>query len=231
MVHLTGPELYAIELKGESHYQTALRSICSRDREKIVIATLVYEDDNPHDDKAIRVDVKGKTVGYLSRENARQYRERLAEAGYPGYTATCFAEIGKGKPGYGVRLDLPTGKETEDRWRVIEELKEQLAWTPEQRGERARKHRERWRLTPEKHEKLVQVSQELEQLQRTGQDEKRVRELRAEIASLYTSVHTERLWACDACDLSFVVKGTRLRCPQCHRRMSAGETDEIIITL
>lgn len=39
-------------------------------------AYLIPEDDNPHDPKAVRVEVDGHKVGYLSRTNARRFRKR-----------------------------------------------------------------------------------------------------------------------------------------------------------
>lgn len=104
---------------GELTYQSALSAICGGRTEaghrKIVVATLVHEDDNPHDNQAIRVDVGATTVGYLSRANARRYRKKLREAGHPGITATCSAMIvggwergGGDKGDFGVKLDLPT---------------------------------------------------------------------------------------------------------------------------
>ena len=77
-------------------------------------AQLVLENDNPHDSMAVRVDIQGQTVGYLSREHARQYRRQLERAGYPSTDAYCNARIrggwdrGEGDQGqYGVFLDLP----------------------------------------------------------------------------------------------------------------------------
>ena len=43
-------------------------------------AVLVLDDDNPYDNKAVRVEIDGYLVGHLSRENARQYRKKLKEA-------------------------------------------------------------------------------------------------------------------------------------------------------
>lgn len=122
---LPGPITFSIDIVGELKYQSALESICGwrtdESQEKIVEAVLVYEDDNPYDNMAIRVDIQGQTVGYLSRENARQYRKRLEEAGYHGITATCVAKIvggwdrGSGDKGYfGVKLDLPTADQDPD---------------------------------------------------------------------------------------------------------------------
>jgi HIRAN domain-containing protein len=119
--NLPGPGTFSTDIVGESHYQSALESICGgctdQGHEKIVEAVLVHEDDNPYDNKAIRVDIQGNTVGYLSRENARQYRKRLENAGHKEMTATCSAMVvggwdrGNGDKGhFGVRLDLPNHK-------------------------------------------------------------------------------------------------------------------------
>ncbi len=119
MAYLPGPGTYFLDVVGESKYQTELENICggySEDGyEKLVQATLIHEDNNPYDNKAIAVYIEGEPVGYLSRENARQYREKLRNAGYPGMAATCSAMIvggwdrGDGDKGcFGVKLDLPT---------------------------------------------------------------------------------------------------------------------------
>ncbi len=119
IANLPGPGTYSLDVVGESNYQTALESICggrsTRSQEKIVEATLIHEDDNPYDNQAISVSIQGKTVGYLSRKDARKYRKQLKQAGYPGITAKCSAMIvggwdkGGGDRGhFGVRLDLPT---------------------------------------------------------------------------------------------------------------------------
>ncbi len=116
---IKGPQTYSFDIVGESHYQQALESICGgrtdESREKRVTATLTYEDDNPHDNNAIRVDIDGEIVGYLNRELARNYRKMMKEAGHPGLKSKCGAMIvggwdrGDGDTGYfGVKLDLPT---------------------------------------------------------------------------------------------------------------------------
>jgi len=91
---LPGPKTFSIGVVGESHYQSAVESICGgrtdQGHEKIVEAVLLHEDNNPYDSKAIRVDIQGNTVGYLSRENARQYRKRLEKAGHKGMTANAL---------------------------------------------------------------------------------------------------------------------------------------------
>ncbi len=110
--------MFEAPIVGESHYQGTLERICggrTRDgAEKHVEATLILEDTNPHDPMAVRIDVQDKTVGYLSREDARSYRQRLEEAGHPNLIGVCAAVIrggwdrGHGDKGhFGVWLDLP----------------------------------------------------------------------------------------------------------------------------
>jgi hypothetical protein len=119
IVDFSGPGTYRLDIVGESNYQSALEKICGgstyEGQELIIEAVLVPEDDNPYDKNAIRVDMSGKTVGYLSREKARQYRKKLEQAGYSVITAKCSAMIiggwdrGRGDKGhFGVKLDLQT---------------------------------------------------------------------------------------------------------------------------
>lgn len=119
VIDLSGPGTFSLPVVGESHYQEALESICGKRKEdgeeKIVKALLILEDSNPHDKNAVRIEINGKTVGYLSREYARQYRKELKKAGRPRVTTSCEAEIrggwerdgGKDRGHYGVWLDLP----------------------------------------------------------------------------------------------------------------------------
>jgi hypothetical protein len=111
------PGHYGVEVVGESNYQGALEAICggrSPDGvEKYVKANLVLEDSNPYDENAVRVDIDGSTVGYLSRHAARTYRERLKANDVTSKSAQCSAVIRGGwdrgrndKGHFGVRLDL-----------------------------------------------------------------------------------------------------------------------------
>lgn len=115
-----GPGTYSVDVVGESHYQEALEDICGGRNDEgqrfETEAFLVHEDDNPYDDKAVRIAIEGETVGYLDRKTARDYRKDLAKIGYAGAPATCSARIvggwdrGDGDRGhFGVKLDLPTG--------------------------------------------------------------------------------------------------------------------------
>ncbi len=114
-----GPGTYSVDVVGESHYQEALESICGGRTENSqrlqVEAFLVPENDNPHDSNAVRIYIRDQTVGYLDRETARSFRERMVEIGLTGVATKCSAIIvggwdrGGGDRGYfGVKLDLPT---------------------------------------------------------------------------------------------------------------------------
>ena len=67
-IHVDGYGGYNLEVVGESNYQKHLKRICGgyskEGHRKKVTAELHYEDDNPYDKKAIRVDIANGTVGY-----------------------------------------------------------------------------------------------------------------------------------------------------------------------
>lgn len=110
---------YEQEIVGESRYQAALDRIAGgkieEGHELEVTAELILDDGNPHDDKAVRVDIDGATVGYLSRRDARSYRRRLQAHKAPRKVILeCPAIIvggwrraGGDEGHYGVRLDMP----------------------------------------------------------------------------------------------------------------------------
>lgn len=85
--------------------------------DEFVEAVLIPEDANPNDQNAVRIDIGSVTVGYLTRDFAVQYRQRLTEAGYPRLIGSCRAHIrggwdraGHGRGYFGVWLDLPYDK-------------------------------------------------------------------------------------------------------------------------
>ena len=115
---LPGPGAYEFDIVGESNYQQALESICGGRTEDgarhLAEALLILEDSNPHDNLAVRVDIEGKVVGYLSRKDARSYRKQLQQLGHAGLTLSCNAMIVGGWQrsksdigNFGVKLDLP----------------------------------------------------------------------------------------------------------------------------
>lgn len=116
-LHISTDGSYSFNIVGESYHQPELRRICGRKTpegyRKQVVATLTLEDDNPHDDRAVRVDIEGKTVGHLSREGARSIRQQLRNDGRAEKQLTTDAIIvggwdrGGGDEGdFGVKLDL-----------------------------------------------------------------------------------------------------------------------------
>jgi len=115
---VTGPGAFAVDVVGVSRRQDALADIVERHgrsgRTVTIDALLVLEDSNPHDANAVRTEIDGELVGYLSRDNARRYRADLAAAGTPTATVRCKARIVGGfetasgeRAHFGVRLDLP----------------------------------------------------------------------------------------------------------------------------
>jgi hypothetical protein len=116
--HLPGPGTYEFDIVGESKYQHALETICGGrtedSAEHITEAVLYLEDSNPHDKLAVRVDIDGQTVGYLSRKDARYYRQQLKQLGHERIVCRCDAMVVGGwrrsrtdQGHFGVKLDLP----------------------------------------------------------------------------------------------------------------------------
>lgn len=115
---IEGPGRFDFDIVGESNYQPALKRIAGPKTEDSkrhpCVATLVLEDENPHDSMAVRVDIDGETVGYMDRRMARQYRKELTRQGIKGHRLRAQALIvggwkrgGDDQGHYGVKLDLP----------------------------------------------------------------------------------------------------------------------------
>ena len=118
VVTLMGMGNFEIRILGEAYYQTALEALCGprvpRGVSRFETAWLLLEDINPHNRNAVRVEIRRKTVGYLSREAAIRYREHLRAQGRPNANGQCQAVIRGGwessdgrKGDYLVWLDLP----------------------------------------------------------------------------------------------------------------------------
>jgi hypothetical protein len=115
-VYLEGDGRFRMPVVGESFCEGAFLEICGPRRPEgydvIVAAALIPENDNRHDPKAVRIEIEGKKVGYLSRSMARRYRMRFARR-----TVYCKARIvggwdrGANDTGnFGVRLDITGGQ-------------------------------------------------------------------------------------------------------------------------
>jgi hypothetical protein len=110
-LHVKCGGTFAVDVVGESFYQDALEAIAGRRTEHgwnlPARAVLVCENTNPHDPKAVRVEISDQLVGYLSRDRARKHRQRYGQR-----TVHCAALIvgGWDRDGatghFGVKLDL-----------------------------------------------------------------------------------------------------------------------------
>lgn len=101
---------YSLTVVGTSFRQVELEAVCGprtpRGYEKAVNAVVSCEAGNRYDPKAVRIEIAGRHVGYLSRDNARAFRLR-----YGGNSVECAAKIiggwnAIGGGSFGVRLDL-----------------------------------------------------------------------------------------------------------------------------
>lgn len=108
---------FDLEVVGESNYQNSLRKISNDATETRLLPTytaiLFPENNNKFDKMAVRVDINGMTVGHLSREDARDYRELLKRKGIAGKITSCDASLTGGfikddgtRASYGVCLDI-----------------------------------------------------------------------------------------------------------------------------
>ena len=87
---------YAFPIVGESFYQDSLGQIAAAfadGEERECMATLILENSNPHDDKAVAVYLGRHKVGHLSRDDARSFRRRLTRSGMGGDTTCVMAKI------------------------------------------------------------------------------------------------------------------------------------------
>lgn len=109
-VVLEGDDL--VRVVGTSHYQDALLELTGREGDEEVrldkVATFVPEPENPHDPNAIAVQIDGRLVGYLSRDENRRWLDVVWDQ-----SVGCEAMIAgrRGTTGLGVFLRLPTPTE------------------------------------------------------------------------------------------------------------------------
>lgn len=106
-----------IDVVGESNYQKNLEQIVGeRNPKGIKIKTKAVvwlEDDNDYDKKAVCIDIDGKTVGYLSRDDAREFRKFITSNKVSGdeWLVDALIRGGGNRAGewlsYGVKIDLP----------------------------------------------------------------------------------------------------------------------------
>ncbi|MBU1361473.1 MAG: HIRAN domain-containing protein [Gammaproteobacteria bacterium] len=117
---IRGDGTYSFEVVGESNYQKAFHKLFGEPGEGggavRVEADLVLENDNKHDSNAVRVDIRGLTVGYLPRQMAKNFRKAIKRDKHTKWsTFKAGAEVrggwdrgGGDRGNYGVWLDLPS---------------------------------------------------------------------------------------------------------------------------
>lgn len=108
---INGDGGFDFDIVGEASYQQALESIAGRSDESAehyCTATLSPEPSNQYDSNAIRVDINGKTVGYIARgvtaEFHRVLRGRSAQAN--AIIVGGWSRGSRGSGHFGVKLDI-----------------------------------------------------------------------------------------------------------------------------
>ncbi|AVL53804.1 hypothetical protein CEP88_15135 [Roseobacter denitrificans] len=107
---------YQFDIVGEASYQIELEAIAGKKTKESkqfrCHAAMVIEDNNRHDPEAVRVVIDSKTVGYLSRADARHFRKWFAEQDLGLLGVAVSAEIVGGwkdhesEGHFGVKLDF-----------------------------------------------------------------------------------------------------------------------------
>lgn len=106
-IRLASNGLYLTQIVGTSHYQDNLNKIYGAHIDDGIdyktTARLIYDNKNPYDKKAVKIEIDGLIVGHLDKEAARYYRTRMTVNGQDGMVVSCPARILSGC----VTLDLP----------------------------------------------------------------------------------------------------------------------------
>jgi len=110
---------YPVKVSGESHHRDEIEAIFGAAfedgvNEEGLPARLILEDNNKYDPNAVRVEVEGRHVGYLSRSDAQTYRDGLLQLNLVEVIGQCTAKIRGGYlkkntdewAEYGVTLDI-----------------------------------------------------------------------------------------------------------------------------
>lgn len=102
---------YTFDIVGEASYQDALDHLAGGKTDAGVHvqkwASLVMEKNNPFDPNAVRVDIDGQTVGYLSRAHAVRFRKTINRSNCvcPALITGGWTRAGS-KGNYGVKLNF-----------------------------------------------------------------------------------------------------------------------------
>lgn len=102
---------YAIELIGVEFYQAELQRISDnlvgeQSGGTVLTAILVPEDSNRHDDTAVRVEIEGLPVGYLSLADSKGYSRRMTKLKQKLAPTACAAKVLGKSNRFRVKLDI-----------------------------------------------------------------------------------------------------------------------------
>lgn len=113
---IRGNGKFEVEVVGESFYTEAFRELfaaqvrADAEDDLVLDATLVLEDDNPHDSNAVAVYIRGRKVGHLARSMAADFRRAIVRDGWRAYRSFDVAArvyLGGDDETFSVSLDLP----------------------------------------------------------------------------------------------------------------------------
>lgn len=102
---------YNFDIVGEASYQDTLDQLAGGKTDAGVhvqkFATLIMEKNNPFDRNAVRVEIEGQTVGYLSRNHALRFRKTInrSHCVAPALITGGWKRAGS-KGNYGVKLNF-----------------------------------------------------------------------------------------------------------------------------
>lgn len=112
---LVGEDGWSVEVVGESHYQRTLERLAGGRSEQGAnlecVARLVREPTNRYDRNAVRIEIQGELVGYVSRDQAEDVQPLLQKLDRQGRPAWVRATINGGwedadsRGSFGVVLD------------------------------------------------------------------------------------------------------------------------------
>lgn len=91
---IVGEQTYQKNIKEAILYEVMVEKDDLEYKDEKLIATIVLEDDNKFDPgNAVRIDIDNKTVGYLDKQTAKQYRRQLERLSLIEASCSCNAAV------------------------------------------------------------------------------------------------------------------------------------------
>ncbi|WP_224992498.1 hypothetical protein [Acinetobacter pittii] len=101
--------VYLVDIVGEQSYQANLRKIAGPKQEKSkyveVMASVVSEPFNAYDKNAVKIEINGLTVGYLSRDDAKSLAGKVINKTVPALINGGWLDDDS-EGSYGVKLGI-----------------------------------------------------------------------------------------------------------------------------